>query len=174
MPAAIHPLLIHFPVALLLTGTAALLWSIFRSISNTGLQSFISGALGLGYAGLVLAVITGLYDLQASPKALARENWVTITVLHLICGVLLLAVYGFLLYRRFFFFDPLPTPPEKDESLLSSKPESNLQTETRPIPALKLRTDRATVALAIAGIILLVVAAWLGGMLVYDYRVGIQ
>jgi uncharacterized membrane protein len=177
MPA-IHPLLVHFPVALLLTGTLAVLWSFFRpEKSGPGLYAFTSGALGLGYAGLVMTVATGLYDLQASPKAQARDGWVVVTVIHLACGVLLLAVYGFMMYRRFFLWEQ-STPPTSPEPPVSSLTEGQLQTETLANPVVENRVqprlDKITLALAIAGLILLVVAAYLGGMLVYEYRVGVQ
>jgi uncharacterized membrane protein len=172
MPAVLHPLIIHFPVALLLTASLALLWINFRPKHALTLQGFVNGAFGFGYAGLVMAVATGLYDLQASPKTLARDGWVLLTVLHLACGVLLLVVYGFLLYRRFLLPGQAASPSTKPPLLPDTG--SNLQTEIRSSQTLKTRLDRITLILAITGVILLVVAAWLGGMLVYDYRVGVQ
>lgn len=163
MLAVLHPLFVHFPVALLITGVLAILWHYFRpEKSGPNLYAFTSGALGLGYAGLVMTVATGLYDLQASPKGQARDGWVILTVIHLACGVLLLVVYGFIIYRR--FFPPAPTSPKSSGESHQQSPA--ITRETRP--------DRITLALAIAGLILLVITAYLGGMLVYEYRVGIQ
>src|SRR5690348_10183023 len=113
----VHPLLLHFPVALLVTGTAALvislLWPGLLSKKPAGrltFEGFVSGALGLGYAGLILTVITGLFDMQASPKTQAKDGWIVIAVFHIITAVSLLAVYGVMLYRRFVVLPPVTLP----------------------------------------------------------------
>lgn len=178
----VHPLLLHFPVALLVAGTAALVLSLLRpalpggkAAQRAAFEGFVSGALALGYAGLILTIITGLFDMQASPKTQAKEGWIIIAVLHIITAVSLLLVYGALLYRRFVVLPPAATLPE------TASP-AQLSTGTGDGPALLVeapplllahRKDWLSLGLALLGLLLLVVAGWLGGTLVYEYRVGI-
>jgi len=126
-----------------------LLWQVWAARQGKpaapGLESFLDGSLGLGYVGLLLAVVTGLFDMQNSPKNLATEGWLFFAVLHIISGVSLLVIYGILLYRRFFALQPETKSP-----------------------------DKPTIFLSLLGLVLLIVVGWLGGHLVFNYRVGIS
>jgi uncharacterized membrane protein len=143
----IHPLLVHLPLALLLVANLALLWQNFSLKAPPALEVLIDSTLGLGFAGLVLAVATGLFDMQNSPKAQARDGWITIAVIHIVTGVLLLLIFGLLAFRRFVTFAAREQKPH---------------------------TDRVSMILTIIGLVLLVATGWLGGHLVYEYRVGIK
>jgi uncharacterized membrane protein len=177
----IHPILSHFPVALLTVGTLALVVGLLKpaltrksAASQQAFEGFVNGVMGLGYAGLVLTIVTGLFDMQASPKTQAREGWLIIAVLHILIGVSLLVVYGFLFYRRF-----VSLPPSSPQ--LASNPPATPQPDTgqATAPAVPLEQAETTgidwlsLALALLGLVLLVTAGWLGGTLVYEYRVGI-
>lgn len=162
----LHPAIVHFPIALLIVGTVSLLWSLLQPSrylalalqARTGLEGFISGTLGIGFFGIVLSVATGLMDMLGSPKAQAVPNWLPIAIPHIIGAMLTLLCYGILLYRRFVLLPPAIPSPESspDPKVAASSP------------------DKITLALAITGLILILVVGWLGGRLVYDYRVGVN
>ncbi len=194
----VHPLLVHFPIALLLVGTLGLLASLLwptrlpgQPLGRAAFEGFLNGALGLGYAGLVLSVVSGLFDMQAGPKAQAREGWIVLAVLHIISGVSLLVIYGSLLYRRFVLLPPsIPTEPDAPELPINVETEEisgsgssgpiGLQTHRHTRPALakvapvRAEQDWLSLALAVLALVVLIAAGFLGGSLVYDYRVGIS
>lgn len=145
----IHPLLTHFPIALLLAGSLTLVWQTVTHKENSAIVPFVDGALGLGYAGLLMTVATGLFDMQNSPKTNAKEGWLLFAVLHIIAGVSLVLVYGIMLFRRFV-------------SLAADLKDEEIR-----------KVDQLALVLNIVGIILLVAVGWLGGHIVYEYRVGI-
>jgi uncharacterized membrane protein len=163
----IHPLVVHFPIALLVVGTIGLLWTQFlreryknlKFTARASLEGFISGTLGIGFFGAILSIATGLMDMLGSPKTLALPNWIWTAVPHIITSVLTALCYAALLYRRFVLLPP--AVPELDKN----KPGEPLVTQ----PA-----DKITVGLAVVGLILLFVAGWYGGRLVYEYRIGVS
>ena len=164
----IHPLLLHFPIALLLIGDLALLLDLTRPgllaahpASRLGFEGFVNGVLGLGFAGLVLTIITGLFDMQAGPKTQARDGWIVIAVAHIISAVSLLIIYGFLLYRRFVILPPSPLSP-------------TAPTEIPAPDASSVRRDWPSLLLAVMGLLVLILVGWLGGTLVYEYRIGVS
>ena len=59
-----HPIMVHFSVALLLTSTALLAWSLFRGRTSADQTAVVSGRLVL-WIGLVAAILTVAAGLQA-------------------------------------------------------------------------------------------------------------
>lgn len=59
-----HPIMVHFSVALLLTSTALLAWSLFRGRTSADQATVVSGRLVL-WIGLVAAILTVAAGLQA-------------------------------------------------------------------------------------------------------------
>jgi uncharacterized membrane protein len=153
----IHPIFVHFPIALLLIASGGVLWRSTPKGKNVGqgLETFVDGAFGLGFAGLIMTVASGLFDMQNSPKGIALDGWLFYAILHIVSGASLVVVYGVLLFRRFVV---LQREPQNGELI---------------IPAPRSATDRPSLILSVLGLILLLAAGWLGGHMVYSYRVGV-
>lgn len=104
--APFHPRFVHFPIALLLAGSAAaLLYLVYRRQPSVAVFAWIS--LLLGWIALFPAVLTGLIDQNQAPQEPA-----VIAVLnpHIAIGFALLAIYGWLLYERLRNPQALDTP----------------------------------------------------------------
>ncbi|HXF63399.1 MAG TPA: DUF2231 domain-containing protein [Caldilineaceae bacterium] len=156
--APLHPRVVHFPIALLLLGSAAALLYLFgprafRFIAPAELRTLAWWPLRLGWLGVALAVLTGLFDQGRLPPQApysATLNW------HIGSGLALLVVYGILLYRQW-LWKKQRRPPDGVEDLLDSP-------AARPWVALLLAV----------GIALVVLSGWLGGALVYTWGVNVD
>lgn len=91
-----HPKFVHFPVALLLTGSVLALLYLF-GLRRSGWPTVIWALLGLGWVTLFTAILTGLVDRNA-----AGDEAAVVALLnpHIAAGFGLLMVYGWLLYER--------------------------------------------------------------------------
>ena len=92
----LHPRLVHFPVALLATGSVLALVYLL-SWRRPALPAAVWLMLFLGWLGVFPAVVSGLVDRNAAPDdpaVLAALNP------HIAAGFGLLIVYGLLLYQR--------------------------------------------------------------------------
>lgn len=93
MPANLHPLFVHFPIALLLSGVA-LSWA-ERFWPEKGLKQAAWYTLLLGLAGTVFTLITGLLDAQRvslDNPAMATLN------LHRALGIATFVLFGALAF----------------------------------------------------------------------------
>ncbi len=90
----IHPRLVHFPVALLIVGTGALLASWHPRARAWAKFGWIT--LLIGWLALFPAIITGLIDQSRAPQ----EPAITQTLnQHITAGLSLVVVYGYALYE---------------------------------------------------------------------------
>lgn len=146
----LHPRFVHFPIALLLTGSLAALAYIIlarlRSGNGWPRQTLISltwGCMLIGWLAIFPAVITGLVDQNHAPQT---QDVVEVLNRHIAAGFGLIIVYGFLLYER------LRKPTVLDN------PNSRL----------------LVIILLALGIGLIILEGALGGKLVYQFGVGTQ
>lgn len=138
--APFHPRLVHFPIALSLTGVAFVVWGLLRGQARwTG---YGQTTLLVGWFGILLAVVSGLID-----QSFAPQNAVVTAVInqHITAGIALVVAVGLALYW-----------PLRNKQLWTSS------------------TRWGYVALLTVIVLLVIIEAWLGGKLVYDYGVGMR
>ncbi|MCC6168783.1 MAG: DUF2231 domain-containing protein [Caldilineaceae bacterium] len=148
----LHPPVVHFPIALLLLGSAAALLDL-AGVRRAELRVLAWWPLRLGWLGAGAAVLTGLLaqsGLPPRPPYSTALNW------HIGSGLTILLVYGTLLYRQW---------------LWSAK-----RRRRGPAPDDLLDAPGARVwviALLVLGMALVALSGWLGGELVYTWGVNV-
>ena len=155
--ALIHAAVVHFPIALLICGSLAILGTLHRW-PRVELRVIGWGLLFPGWVTLLAAIVSGIVAQGAlPPEAPYRPllNW------HTGSGLALAVIYGDLLYG----------------SWLDWKRRKSAEREGW-VSAADLLIDRGrkwrlTVQLLL-GIGLVIFSGWLGGQLVYEFGVGVR
>ena len=155
-PVTIHPMLVHFPIVLLLvTSAAGLAYLYWRPLPELRILAWWS--LFPGWLSVVVAVITGLFSQGGLPPDAPYRS---VLNLHTTGGFGLILLYGDLLYRRWL------SRPGRDKK---RKGQSVFDGDMLDDPSRKLYL---TIMLIVGG--LLVIATGLfGGQLVYDFGVNV-
>jgi len=154
----LHPATVHFPIALLLLGSALTLFRLLRPAS-VDLKATIWLLFGFGWVGGAVAVLTGLLaQIDLPPDAPYRA----VLNFHIGAGLAVLLVYGFLLYRGWRY---------RGTKALKARRQRGVTTGD-------LLDDAAArgwiVILVSVGALLIVATGWYGGQLVYTFGVNIQ
>jgi uncharacterized membrane protein len=146
----LHPAVVHFPIALLLLGSAAGLLYL-AGVRRADLLSLTWWPLRLGWLGGAAAVLTGLLAQSGLPPQAPYTdvlNW------HIGTSWALLLVYAAVLYRQWLY--------------------ANKRRAADPADLLDLARARGwLIAALVAGSGLVVVGGWLGGELVYTWGVNV-
>ncbi|MCO5242725.1 MAG: DUF2231 domain-containing protein [Anaerolineae bacterium] len=102
----LHPRLVHFPIALLVTGSVLALAYMLRwrrpALATTAWLLIL-----LGWISVFFAVVTGLIDRNSAPQDPEISSFLSI---HTALGFALIAVYGLMLYERLRSPDALDSP----------------------------------------------------------------
>jgi uncharacterized membrane protein len=156
---SLHAAVVHFPIALLIlasaSGLAHLHWQ-----PRSELKTLTWWPMFLGWLSLLAAIVTGLFSQGGlPPDAPYRStlNW------HITTGLLLVIVYGDLLYRRWL--------SRKRKKRTRRHPEAPAGPPPEFLDDPKRRW-RLTAQLLI-GIGLIVATGWFGGELVYTWGVNV-
>ncbi|NCC37380.1 MAG: DUF2231 domain-containing protein [Chloroflexia bacterium] len=143
----LHPITVHFPIALLLVSTLFTLFAL-RQIRGAWETSAYHCLLVGWFAGLV-AVLTGIFDAArhlTGPDAAYTNELIGRVNAHAFTSIAALLVYGLALLRR------------------RRRPDLLEDAEAR----------RSYLRLHVLGAVLLMVGGWLGGYLVYVAGLGVR
>lgn len=150
LTVTLHPAIVHFPIALLLVGSAtALLYMV--GPRRPELVTCSCWLLLLGWIGALAAILSGLLAQSGlPPQAPYRStlNW------HIGTGMAVAAVYGALLYLWWLRRPRENASPAASRGLLDDP---------------KARTW--VTVLLVLGMLLVVASGWNGGRLVYEWGV---
>ncbi len=153
----LHPATVHFPIALLLLGSALTLLQLLRRAPGD-LKTTIWLLFGFGWAGGAVAVLTGLLaQIDLPPDAPYRA----VLNFHIGAGLAVLLVYGFLLYRGWLYRGAKAQKARRQRGVTTGD----------------LLDDAAArgwiAALVSIGALLIVATGWYGGQLVYTFGVNV-
>lgn len=156
--AHLHPATVHFPIALLLLGSALTLLHLLRR-PPVDLKTTIWLLFGFGWVGGAVAVLTGLLaQVNLPPDAPYR----TVLNFHIGAGLAVLLVYGFLLYRGWLYRGA----------------RAQKARQKRGVATADLLDDAAArgwiTVVVVVGAILILTTGWYGGILVYTFGVNVQ
>jgi uncharacterized membrane protein len=156
---SLHPAIVHFPIALLIlasvSGLAYLHWQPREELKVLTWWSMLPGWLAL-----FAAIVTGLFAQGAlPPDAPYRStlNW------HITTGLLLVVVYGELLYRRW-----VQRPRRRRKGSLI-RPAAETARDLLDNPGRRWLLT----AQLVLGIALVISSGWFGGELVYTWGVNV-
>ena len=153
----LHPATVHFPIALLLLGSAMTLLQLWRR-APVDLKTTIWLLFGLGWIGGAVAVLTGLLAQANLPPDAAYRP---VLNFHIGAGLAVLLVYGLLLYRGWLYCGVKAQKARRARGI----------TTTDLLDDVAARAWIAVVA--VAGASLILITGWYGGVLVYEFGVNV-
>lgn len=161
MLTTLHPAVVHFPIALLLLGSACALVYLYGP-RRPELLILTWVPLFLGWLATGAAILTGLLaqsGLPPDPPYRGVLNW------HIGSGMALAVVYAVLLYRWWL---------QRSRGQSSGKAAS-VKRAPKPRELLDDASARGWVTLLLLiGILLVVASGWNGGKLVYTWGVNVR
>ena len=147
----LHPAVVHFPIALLLLGSAMGLLYLLAGIRHRDVVTLTWWPLRAVGLGVALALLTGLLAQSGLPPQAPYTgvlNW------HIGVSWALLLVYGALLYRQWLY--------------------ANKRRAADPVDLMGVPAARGwLIAALVTGSALVALGGWLGGELVYTWGVNV-
>lgn len=161
----LHPAIVHFPIALLLLGSAMALVHLYHLAGpnpRIDLRRTAWFLIGLGWLAIVPVVLSGLLAQSPLPPDAPYRmvlNWHTAT------GLGLLILYGLLLYQGWIFRGVKARKARTLKEGANGKGVVDLL--DNPSSCVWLT------AVLVAGMILVAATGWNGGILVYEWGVNV-
>lgn len=171
--AELHPILVHFPIALLITSVALDLAAVF--LRRAGLTTAATWLLILGLPGALVALLSGWLserDVNLAPAG-------SLLHLHKSFAVLTSVMFSLLLLLRLAWLFPRILGWLRLTFPRIAPAIAGVERQTKIIfPLLYApRLPRSLVALyltaSVFGVVMLAVTGYLGGAMVYDHGVGL-
>jgi uncharacterized membrane protein len=170
----LHPAVVHFPIALLLLGSALALVHLYygaRAQPYIDLRRTAWFLIGLGWLATIPAVLSGLLAQSPLPPDApyrAVLNWHTAT------GLAVLVLYGLLLYRAWIFQGAKARAARRKlaaRTTATTPPATSANAE-EVVDLLDNPSARLWLTGALLlGAVLIVATGWNGGVLVYEWGV---
>ncbi len=161
MFATLHPAVVHFPIALLLVGSAAALLYLYGP-RRAELLVLAWVMLFLGWLGSAAAILTGLLAQSGLPPQAPYRG---VLNRHIGSGMALAVVYAILLYQGWL------------SRARATSAGSGKKSRRAPRPSQLLDDPRARLwvtLLLVAGMLLAAASGWNGGRLVYEWGVNVK
>lgn len=171
--AELHPIVVHFPIALLIVSVALDFGAVF--LRRAGLTTAATWCLVLGVPGAVAALASGWLSEHDVNAALAGS----LLHLHKVAAVLTSLLFGVLLLMRLIWLMPrmfawlravhpavAPTLDNTEKRLKMVLPLLYVKQLPRSLVATYLLAS-------VIGVVLLAITGYLGGAIVYDHGVGL-
>src|SRR5579859_6791092 len=162
----IHPIIVHFPIALLIVGVLLDFLALF--LRRAHLIEAASWCLGFGTLGLLAAELSG----QLIEDHVNKAQTAGLLGLHKTMALMTVITFVTLFVVRILWFSPRILSYFSSTLPLASRAANYIKTNLPMIG----RNTRAPVTLylllSVGGLVLLAITGYLGGAMVYDHGVG--
>ncbi len=170
--AELHPIIVHFPIALLFTSVALDFAAVI--LRRASLVEGATWTLVLGTPGALAALASGWLSEKDVNAALAGD----LLHLHKVCAVLASVVFGALFLLRLAWQSPrllgwLCTVFPQTKLLASAQARVQSLLPLAYAKSLPRSVVTAYLLLSVVGVVLLGLTGYLGGAMVYDRGVGL-
>lgn len=170
--AELHPIIVHFPIALLLASVALDFAAVL--LRRASLVEGATWTLMLGTPGALAALASGWLSEKDVNLALAGD----LLHLHKVCAILTSVVFGVLFLLRLAWQSPrllgwLRTAFPQRQILVSAQKWTHSLLPLAYAKSLPRSVVATYLFLSVVGVLLLALTGYLGGAMVYDHGVGL-
>ncbi|MBA2682597.1 MAG: hypothetical protein H0U76_29915 [Ktedonobacteraceae bacterium] len=162
----IHPIIVHFPIALLLVGVLLDFLALF--LRRAHLVAAASWCLSFGSLGLVAAYLSGNLVEDHVNRALAGN----ILEMHKTFALITVLTFGLLFVLRILWLSPHILSFLSPAMPLAARARKYIDTSMPILGSNSRLLIGLYLLLSVGGVVLLSITGYLGGSMVYDHGVG--